>query len=188
MESSRVRVGTSRKGVGAAGLAATASLVLAACGTTAPRVVTDATASAPQCRTVAWAPADERPLTMVDQQVRDLLLDTMQGKGYALGADGADCLLYHRFGTGYTAPRSGPSVGLGVGGGSRRVGGGVGLSFPMGGGARTGAQLVVDVVDAARNEQVWGGTADLTLAGPQPTQAELADAVARLLYQFPDRR
>ncbi|TXK64918.1 DUF4136 domain-containing protein [Alkalisalibacterium limincola] len=58
----------------------------------------------------------------------------------------------------------------------------------MGGGTRTGAQLVVDVVDASRNEQVWGGTADLTLAGQQPTQAELADAVSRLLYQFPDRR
>lgn len=186
MESSRVRISRNRAGV--AGLAATASLVLAACGTTAPRVVTDAAARAPECRTVAWAPADERPLTMVDQQVRDLLLETLQGKGYALGADGADCLVYHRFGTGQAAPRSGPSVGLGIGGGSRRVGGGVGLSFPVGGGARTGAQLVVDVVDASRNEQVWGGTADLTLAGQQPTRAELADAVSRLLYQFPDRR
>lgn len=182
---------TPRQSVAAAragSVAVLASLALAACGTTAPRVVTDSAASAPQCQTVAWAPADERPLSMADQQVRDLLLDSMQGKGYALAADGADCVLYHRFGTGHAAPRSGPSVGLGVGGGSSRVGGGVGLSFPMGGGSRTTAQLVVDVVDAARNEQVWGGTADLTLAGPQPTREELSDAVARLLYQFPDRR
>lgn len=163
-------------------------LVLVACATPAPRIVTDRTASAPECRAMAWAPVDDRPLTLVDQQLRELLLATMGDKGYALDADGADCLLYHRFGTGQAAPRSGPSVGLGVGGGSSRVGGGVGLSFPIGGGSRTGAQLVVDVVDAARNEQVWGATAELTLAGPQPTRAELADAVARLLHQFPDRR
>lgn len=169
-------------------VATVVALALAACGTTAPRVVTDSAASAPQCHSVAWAPTDDRPLSMADQQLRDLLLDTMRGKGYALANENADCVLYHRFGTSHSATRSGPSVGLGVGGGSSRVGGGVGLSFPMGGGSRTGAQLVVDVVDAARNEQVWGGTADLTLAGQQPTRAELADAVARLLYRFPDRR
>lgn len=172
----------------AGALAGLIPLALAACGTTAPRITTDSAASAPACRSVAWAAADERPLSMVDQQLRDLLLGTMREKGYALAAGDADCVVYHRFGTGQAAPRSGPSVGLGVGGGSSRVGGGVGLSFPMGGGSRTGAQLAVDVVDAARNEQVWGGTAELTLAGQQPTQAELADAVARLLYQFPDRR
>lgn len=163
-------------------------LLLAACGTTAPRISTDSAADAPACRAFAWAPTDERPLSLADQQLRDLLLDAMRQKGYALGAADADCVLYHRFGTGPATARGGPSVGLGVGGGSSRVGGGLGLSFPLGGGSRTGAQLLVDVVDAARNEQVWGGTADLTLAGEQPTRAELADAVARLLQQYPDRR
>lgn len=166
----------------------TLALVLAACGTTAPRISTDAMADAPECRSFAWAPADERPLSLADQQLRDLLLDTMRAKGYTLAEADADCVLYHRFGTGQTATRSGPSVGLGVGGGSSRVGGGLGLSFPLGGGSRSGAQLLVDVVDAGRNEQVWGGTAELTLADAQPTQAELADAVSRLLQQYPDRR
>lgn len=186
MERKRVRTG--RRCARLVGLATSVSLALAACASTEPRVVTDSAASAPQCQYVAWAPADERPVSMADQQVRDLLLETMQRKGYGVDADNPDCLLYHRFGAAHSAPRGGPSVGLGVGGGSSRVGGGLGLSFPIGGGSRTTAQLMVDVVDAGRNEQVWGGRVDMTLAGEQPTRAELSDAVARLLYQFPDRR
>lgn len=175
--------------IGARVAAAVAAVALAACaGTTAPRISTEAAAVPPDCREVAWVPADDGPLGLLDQQIRDELMGAMQRKGYAVSPETADCFVYHRYSVAGTQPRRGPTVGLGVGGGSRSVGGGLGINLPIGGGARSAGLLSVDVVDAAGNRQVWGGTAELSVSGDYPTREELGVAVERLLYQFPDRR
>jgi hypothetical protein len=172
-----------------AGLLVAATGLLSACATAPPpRVVTEAAADMPECRSIAWAASDERPLGLVDQQIRDQVVAALQRRGYRTVDGEAECTIHHRFNTVGTYARSGPSVGLGVGGGSARVGGGVGLSFPLGGGQRTNAILALDVVDARRNVQVWGGTAELSMAAQQPRPEELSDAVERLLQAFPGRR
>lgn len=161
--------------------------VLAGCAAT-PRQPVDVEAAAepPSCARVQWAQADDRPLPITDQRIRQSLLEGFAAKGYEVVETGADCLVYHRFTIG-AAPRSGTSIGLGVGGGSRRVGGGLGVSFPLGGGRGSNGFLSVDIVDAAANTQAWGAVVEMALAGDNPTGEEIEVGVNRLLFQFPDR-
>lgn len=158
---------------------------LAGCASTARSPVRVQTADAvPTCSSFSWLPTPQQPATLTEQRVQAAVLAQLQAKGYAT-SDTADCRITYilRLEEG---GRSGPSVGVGAGGGSGGIGGGIGVSLPLGGRKQSGT-FTLDVVDAARNAQVWSGALDVTMTKDEPTERELADAVGKVLAQYPNR-
>ena len=77
---------------------------------------------------------------------------------------------------------------LGVGGGSwgrsgSSVGVGVGITVPVGSASRHDVALTIEIVDAARRQQVWTGTLDGALPAV-PGDVEIAAAVDAILARL----
>lgn len=91
---------------------------------------------------------------------------------------GASAVMSTRLGAGSTTvSRPGPNVGVGVGGGWGGGGfsiGGVGISFPIGGGASTTPSLAASssLVEVASGQVVWSGTA--TDTGTQESAVKMS--------------
>ena len=78
---------------------------------------------------------------------------------------------------------SGPSIGIGIGGGSGRVGGGAGISFPFGG-ARVSQAYASEtaLIDPANGATMWSGRASSTTAqNPTAQITELTQATVQAL-------
>lgn len=131
----------------------------------------------PNCRTFAWHAISGDAASFSDQRIKAAVMTQLKAKGYEEAADKPDCKIAYQLTT-REIPQSKPSVGVGVGGGSRGVGGGIGVSLPIGDkGGYTGT-FTLDVIDAAKNAQVWKGSIDTDLKS-----AELADAEAQRLAE-----
>ncbi|MCC5794241.1 MAG: DUF4136 domain-containing protein [Chromatiales bacterium] len=162
-----------------------AGLVLAGC---APReqLYIDAAPVVPACTAFGWFLPEEQTETLTDQRVRGEVLRILEAKGYSIDAAEPDCLVAYRLVT-RTRFRPGPSVGVGVGGSSGRVGGGVGVNVPVGESSQASGALSIDIIDAARNAQVWSGTLENATRSTEPGLGEISAAATRILAEFPDR-
>src|SRR4029453_16416567 len=79
-----------------------------------------------------------------------------------------------------------PSVGVGVGGGSGGARGGIGVSLPIGGHKQQVGTFTLDVVDVAKNAQVWSGSVDVGIQAQQISDEE-ADQTVRVIFEkIPD--
>ncbi len=86
--------------------------------------------------------------------VKAAVLAQLEAKGCEQAADKPECrIAYHM--TTREIPKAKPSVGVGVGGGSRGMGGGIGVSVPIGRRPAFTGTFTLDVIDAAKNAQVW---------------------------------
>jgi hypothetical protein len=143
----------------------------------------------PACQTFAWNPAptgDAASLT--DQRVRNIVMQTLESKGYTQSADKADCRIAYRLST-HEVAQPKPRVGVGMGGGSGGVGGGVGISLPIG--KKPKAQsgtFTLDVIDASKNAQVWSGSLDAGFDSVELTDEEAKAIVDQVLAKYPDRK
>lgn len=162
--------------------------VLAGCAAPSPRVRVDqAEGGLPACRTFGWQAISGDAASLGDQRVKAAVMAELEKKGFEQAAENPDCrIAYHM--TTRELPKAKPSVGVGVGGGSRGVGGGIGVSLPIGRRAGFTGTFTLDVIDAAKNAQVWSGAMDVELA-----QAELSDEEARQLAEevlsaYPDAK
>lgn len=158
---------------------------LAACATPTDRVRVDqAEGGLPHCRTFAWhaAPGDVTSLT--DQRVKSAVMAKLKDKGYQEVADKPDCrIAYHL--TTREIPKSKPGVGVGVGGGSGGIGGGIGVSLPIGRKSGFTGTFTLDVIDNAKNAQVWSGSLDAQLAAADISEGEAQDLAAEVLSAYP---
>lgn len=152
--------------------------VLVGCASPSPRVRVDkAEGGLPACRTFAWQAISGDAASLSDQRVKAAVMAQLEEKGFQQVPENPDCrIAYHM--TTRELPKAKPSVGVGVGGGSRGVGGGIGVSLPVGRRAGYTGTFTLDVIDAAKNAQVWSGAMDVELA-----QAELSDEEARQLAE-----
>jgi hypothetical protein len=165
-------------------LAAGVTLALAACAT-APTVHVDTADDPMTCSSFAWL-EPERPASIAEQRVRAEVMRTLQQKGYAQDEQSPDCYVSGVIFTG-ARPGSPVSVGVGAGRWGGSVGGSVGVSVPVGGRTRTHGNLAIDVIDIARNAEVWRGTLEAAFRTPEPTSEEVGGAVRQVLEAFPDR-
>jgi len=173
------------QGKGAAGGAAgLITLLLGGCAT-APEVIVDSGAAPVACERMAWFIVEEQTETLTDQRMRAEVMAQLAAKGYEVSDPEPDCLVAYRLVT-RTDYRPGPSVGIGMGGSSGRVGGGVGVNVPVGESARALGTLSLDVIDAARNAQLWSGTLERATRSAEPEGEEIRAAVAQILAAFPD--
>lgn len=159
---------------------------LAGCASTArsPVRVDSASTGLPACTSFSWLSAGQEAASLTEQRVQTAVMAQLQAKGYA-ATEPANCRITYLLRV-QEGGRSGPSIGVGAGGGSRGVGGGIGVSLPLGGRKQAGT-FTLDVVDAARNAQVWSGSLDVAFSKDDPTEREIGAAVAKVLAQYPDR-
>ena len=161
--------------------------LLAGCTATAPsRVRVDmAEGGLPNCKTFEWLPTQQQPATLTEQRVKSAVLAELKQKGYA-EAEKGDCRVTYVLDV-HERPRNKPSVGVGAGGGSGGIGGGIGVSLPIGKRNEQAGTFTIDVVDAAKNAQVWSGSIDATFAKAELNEDETREVVARVLEKYPDR-
>ena len=186
-------------------------LAVAACSTPSKvRVDKDASANFAGYKTFVWfsvpgdATAESKPAEAADAQkqpaepqapkpvdsitqnrVRDAISSTLQGKGYSLVEGNADFKVSYALSVFDRPKKSGVSIGVGAGGGSGNVSGGVGMSIPIGKRTETAAVMTIDIIDAARNSQVWTGTYDQRLRGDVLSEVEANEIVNTILARFP---
>jgi hypothetical protein len=165
-----------------------AATVLAACASPASQVRVDqAPDGLPTCQTFAWHTASGDAASFTDQRVKAAVLTELKAKGYEESADKADCkIAYHL--TTREIPKAKPGVGIGVGGGSGGVGGGVGISLPIGKKSGFTGTFTLDVIDAAKNAQVWSGSIDAELAGADVSDKEASALAKDVLSAYPDSK
>jgi hypothetical protein len=169
---------------GATATAFTAA-TLAACATSSSPVRVDqAESGPPACHGFQWSSPSQDAASFTEQRVRDAALATLEKKGYAI-AENADCRISYVFSASERAKPK-PSVGVGAGGGSHGVGGGIGVSIPIGDRDKYAGTFTIDVIDTAKNAQVWSGSLDASFAGPEMTDEEAKRVVEAVLAKFPD--
>jgi hypothetical protein len=137
------------------------------------------------CRTFAWQAQSEDPASILDQRVRAAIMSTLQTKGYKEVTANPDCRVAYVFASQEASRKSGPSIGVGVGGGSGGIGGGIGIGLPIGRKKQTGT-ITIDVIDPARNAQIWSGSLDGALKSAELTEAEAKKWVSKVLAEYPD--
>jgi len=159
----------------------------AGCATQSSKVrVNSVEGPLPNCQTFAWNVASGDTASLTDQRVRNQVMQTLQAKGYTESADKPDCRIAYHFATS-EAPTSKPRVGVGMGGGSRGIGGGIGVSLPIGKSKRQNGTFSLDVIDAAKNAQVWSGSVDASFSSAELSDEDAKAVVEKVLKEYPDR-
>lgn len=129
-------------------------------------------------------PADAPPATIVDQRLDAEIVRWLAAAGVDTTAAAPACWVRHATAQRVVlAPSSGVSVGVGGGSwgrGGSSVGVGVGITVPVATAARRDVALTIELVDAARRQQVWVGTLDEALPAA-PGDADIARAVDTIL-------
>ena len=164
------------------------SLLIGACAAPTSAVRVDKSEGGlPNCQTFAWNPSSGDAMTLAEQRIRTQVMQTLQSKGYTESADKPDCRISYSSSTSRSQRRSGPSVGVGAGGGSGGIGGGIGIRLPIGKKGQPGT-FSLDIIDAAKNQQVWSGSVDGSFKGSEPNEEETQQVVEKVLKEYPNRK
>jgi hypothetical protein len=163
-------------------------LLLGACASTGSQVRVDKADAfdATRCTSFAWHAPTNEPASFTEQRVRSAVMSTLKAKGYAEAVENPSCRVSFVLST-RESPRSRPGVGVGVGGGSGGIGGGIGVTLPVGRKSSSGT-FTLDVIDSAKNAQVWSGSVDGTFSSAELTGDEAQRVVEQVLAEFPDRK
>ena len=161
---------------------------LAACAAPTERVRVDQVEGGlPNCRTFAWHTVSGDAASFNDQRVRAAVMDQLKIKGYQEATEKPDCRIAYRLTT-REIPKAKPGVGVGVGGGSGGIGGGIGVSLPIGKKSGFTGTFALDVIDAAKNAQVWSGSLETELEAADVTEEEARDLAAEVLSSYPNSK
>jgi hypothetical protein len=163
-------------------------LTLGACASS-PEVRVDAVEGAlPDCRTFAWNPVPSGDAaSLVEQRIRTAAMQALHDKGYTEVNDKADCRIAYQLSSQQIEP-SKPRVGVGMGGGSGGLGGGIGISLPIGKGKAERGTFTLDIIDSAKNAQVWSGSVDAAFDSAEISVKEANELVRGVLAKYPDRK
>jgi hypothetical protein len=158
------------------------------CASSSSAVRTDSVeGSLPSCQTFSWNPVPSGDAaSFTEQRVRSAAMARLKAKGYTEVTDKADCRIAYHLNSRAIEPAK-PRVGVGVGGGSRGLGGGIGVSLPVGKRKGERGTFTLDVIDANKNAQVWSGSVDAQFDSAELTEAEAQNVVNEVLARYPDR-
>jgi hypothetical protein len=162
--------------------------LVAGCATTQSSSVrvNVADSGVPNCQSFEWLPTPQQPASFTEQRVKSEVMTKLQEKGYTELPEKADCRVTYVLDV-HEQPRNKPRVGVGAGGGSGGIGGGIGVSLPIGKRDEQVGTFTIDVVDAAKNAQVWSGSLDASFAKAELSADEAREVVAAVLEKYPDR-
>ncbi|HEY5756249.1 MAG TPA: DUF4136 domain-containing protein [Steroidobacter sp.] len=162
--------------------------LLAGCTATAPsKVRVDmAESGLPSCQSFEWLPTPQQPASFTEQRVKGEVMSKLKEKGYSEATDKGDCKVTYALDV-HERPANKPGVGVGVGGGGGGVGGGIGITLPIGKRNEQAGTFTIDIVDTAKNAQVWSGSLDATFLKAELNEDEAREIVAKVLEKYPDR-
>ena len=168
--------------------ASVALLLLSGCATQSSAVRVDKAADSDlsQCHSFDWHAGSSDAASLTDQRVRAAALKELENKGYTLSPDKPDCRVAYVLST-QDRPKPKPSVGVGVGGGSGGARGGIGVSLPIGSHKQQVGTFTIDIVDVAKNAQIWSGSVEVGIEAQQISDEEADAAVHTILKKYPDR-
>ncbi|MBL8271437.1 DUF4136 domain-containing protein [Steroidobacter sp.] len=162
--------------------------MLAGCSATAPsRVRVDmAESGLPNCQSFEWLPTPQQPASFTEQRVKSEVMTKLKAKGYSEVTEKGDCRVTYVLDM-HEVAKNKPRVGVGAGGGSGGIGGGIGISLPIGKRAEQSGTFTIDVVDTAKNAQVWSGSVDASFLKAELNEDEAREVVATVLEKYPDK-
>lgn len=162
--------------------------LLAGCTATAPsRVRVDmAEGGVPNCQSFEWLPTPQQPASFTEQRVKTAVMAQLKEKGYTEVTEKGDCRITYLLDV-HELQANKPRVGVGGVGGSGGVGGGIGISLPIGKRNEQAGTFTIDIVDAAKNAQVWSGSVDASFMKAELNEDEAREVAARVLEQYPNR-
>ena len=140
----------------------------------------------PNCQSFDWLPTAQQPASFTEQRIKSQVMTQLKEKGYTETSDKPDCRVTYVLNI-HERPKEKPSVGVGAGGGSGGIGGGIGVRLPIGKRNEQAGTFTIDVVDAAKNAQVWSGSLDATFAKAEINEDEAREVVTEVLEKFPNR-
>jgi len=124
--------------------------------------------------------------TLADSRVRNAVLTALQAKGYVLNETNPDFRVSYSLNVYEKQKDSGMRIGLGAGGGGGHMAGGVGVSIPVGATKNMMGTMTIDIVDAARNAQVWTGSYEQKVEPAGVSDETANKIVSTILARFPN--
>lgn len=168
-------------------IALAVTIALVGCASSTSKVRVDkGDASLTNCQTFGWIEPSTQAASFTDQRVKAATFAALSDKGYTQVTDKPDCKIAYSLSSS-DRPKAKPGVGVGVGGGSGGLGGGIGISLPLGKKHEGAGTFTLDIVDSARNAQIWSGSVDAEFKGAEPSAEESAAIVKKILAEFPNR-
>ncbi len=85
------------------------------------------------------------------------------------------------------AQRNGNSVGIGLGGGSRGIGGGISVGLPVGK-TKTNQELVLNIIDNTNKQLLWQAIGESALkegVSPEEKQLHYTNLVVKIFEKYP---
>lgn len=144
-------------------------------------------------KTFGWdesmsAEASDKPLSLLDSNIRAAITTELKRKGYEEAAAGAtaDLLVMYETASAETIKNNPFRVGIGVGSWGGSGGGGVSAGSPSVKNVKEGT-LVVHAIDPARKAVVWQGRVTRELGKGNVEPAIVQGAVADVFRDFPAR-
>ena len=170
-----------------------AAAMLAGCAATPPRPesLRDPTVDFASYRTYGWAPAPgvdgaDRPLMLLDRNIRAAIAEEMRRKGYTEAADAPDLRMAYETASQEKIENQPVRVGIGVGSWGGSVGGSINVGSPSLRSYQEGT-LVIHAIDAARNAEVWQGRIATRISKGSLEPAAVTTAVRAAMQDFPAR-
>jgi hypothetical protein len=172
------------------GLAFCAALLLGACASAPPEPESMRDPNAPWASyaTYGWSPApgvdgNDRPLLMLDQNIRRAIAGELQERGYTEAADPDLRITYQT--TSKDVVESNPvRVGVGMGSWGGSFGGSVSVGSPSLRNYQEGT-LVIHAIDNASNAEVWQGRVSGRITQGSTEPAAVTTAVRAAMKDFP---
>ena len=132
---------------------------------------------------------DDRPLALLDANIRSAIGSELRKRGYEEAAPGAtpDLRIAYETASADKLENKPIRVGVGVGSWGGSVGGSVNVGSPSVRNYREGT-LVVHAIDGARNAEVWQGRVSKKITKGSLEPAAVASAVAAAMQDFPARQ
>jgi hypothetical protein len=167
--------------------------VLAGCATSTPqprsRRSPDADFSAYRTFALPETPGigdNDRPLQLLDRDIRAAIAGQMRLKGYVESSDQPDLMMSYETANANRVANNPVRVGIGVGSWGGNFGGSINVGSPSVRNYKEGT-LVIHAVDTARNAEVWVGTLSERLNSGSLESTAVASAVAEVMKDFPAR-
>lgn len=135
----------------------------------------------------AEEPVKHETSSLSAQRMRAAVIAAMQAKGYTLDETQPDVRVSYVLNV-YERPKdSGMRIGIGAGGSSGHVGGGVGLSIPVGKRTELIGAMTVDIVDPKRKAQIWTGSFESNVEPGEISEDTAQRLVNTILDKYPSR-
>jgi hypothetical protein len=151
----------------------------------------DSTADFASYRSYGWTPAGgigdaDSPLLLLDKNIREAIAAEMTRRGYLEDQASPDLRISYETASAEKVENNPVRVGVGVGSWGGNIGGSVNVGSPSVRNYREGT-LVIHVIDAGRNAEVWQGSISGRMTKGSTEPAAIATAVSTAMRDFPAR-